>query len=130
MGGKSSAHSSSSTTTNYFDERVTAADNARISNGIIHGDNNVLQITDGGAVSDSLTFAGDVVDAALKFGLQSQKISMDNLAKESSEQLSFLDKSYQTALAAQQSSDERLIKSFMPYLMGSVALIALMSMKK
>lgn len=130
MGGKSSARSSSSTTTNYFDERVTAADNARISNGIIHGDNNVLQITDGGAVSDSLTFAGDVVDAALKFGLQSQKISMDNLAKESSEQLSFLDKSYQTALAAQQSSDERLIKSFMPYLMGSVALIALMSMKK
>lgn len=130
MGGKSSARSSSSTTTNYFDERVTAADNARISNGIIHGDNNVLQITDGGAVSDSLTFAGDVVDAALKFGLQSQKISMDNLAKESSEQLSFLDRSYQTALAAQQSSDERLIKSFMPYLMGSVALIALMSMKK
>lgn len=130
MGGKSSARSSSSTTTNYFDERVTAADNARISNGIIHGDNNVLQITDGGAVSDSLTFAGDVVGAALKFGLQSQKISMDNLAKESSEQLSFLDKSYQTALAAQQSSDERLIKSFMPYLMGSVALIALMSMKK
>lgn len=130
MGGKSSARSSSSTTTNYFDERVTAADNARISNGIIHGDNNVLQITDGGAVADSLTFAGDVVGAALKFGLQSQKISMDNLAKESSEQLSFLDKSYQTALAAQQSSDERLIKSFMPYLMGSVALIALMSMKK
>ena len=130
MGGKSSSSSSSSTTTNYFDERVTASDDARISNAVIHGNNNALAITDGGAVADSLAFAGDVVGAALTFGLQSQQESLDKLALESSNQLSFLNNSYQTALAAQQSSDERLISSFMPYLMGSVALIALMSLKK
>lgn len=130
MGGKSSSSSSSSTTTNYFDERVTASDDARISNAVIHGNNNAIAITDGGAVADSLAFAGDVVGAALTFGLQSQQESLDKLALESSNQLSFLNNSYQTALAAQQSSDERLISSFMPYLMGSVALIALMSLKK
>ena len=43
---------------------------------------NNVQITDGGAVQDSLTFAGNAVEAALTFGLASQSNALEVLEKQ------------------------------------------------
>ena len=130
MGGSSKSSSHSSTTTNYYDERVTGAEGSHIANATIHGNGNNVQITDGGAVQDSLTFAGNAVEAALTFGLASQSNALEVLEKQGSEQLNFVTTAYNSALAAQKSADERLISDIMPYLIGGVSLIALRALTR
>lgn len=137
MGGKSSGHTSNTTSTQYFDERVTGAEGSHISNAVIHGTGNSVQITDGGAVKDSLSFAGeavgfvgDAVSAALNFSLASQANTMELLKEQGSEQLSFLNSAYSSSLAAQRSSEERIITNIAPYLIGGVSIIALMALTR
>ena len=137
MGGSSKSSSHSSTTTNYYDERITGAEGSHIANATINGDGNNVQITDGGAVKDSLAFAnnglnfaGNAVEAALTFSLASQNNALEVLEKQGSEQLNFVTTAYNSALAAQKSADERLISDIMPYLIGGVSLIALMALTR
>ena len=130
MGGSSRSSSSSSTTTNYYDERVTGAEGSHIANATIHGDGNNVQITDGGAVKDSLTFAGSAVEAALTFSLASQANALDILEKQGSEQLNFVTTAYNSALSAQKSADERIVSDIMPYMIGGVSLIALIALTR
>ena len=130
MGGKSKSSSTNTTSTQYFDERVTGAEGSHISNAVIHGEGNNIQITDGGAVKDSLTFAGDAVNAALTFSLASQSKTMEVLREQGNEQLSFLNSAYSSSLAAQRSSEERIITSLAPYLIGGVSIVALMALTR
>lgn len=130
MGGKSSGYTTSSTSTTYFDERVTGAEGSHISNAVIHGEGNNIQITDGGAVKDSLSFAGDAVNAALNYSLASQAKTMELLKEQGSEQLSFLNSAYSSSLAAQRSSEERIISDISPWLIGGVSIVALMALTR
>ena len=137
MGGKSKSSATNTTSTQYFDERVTGAEGSHIANAVIHGEGNKIRITDGGAVKDSLTFAkdsltfaGDAVNAALTFSLASQSKTMEVLKEQGNEQLSFLNSAYGSSLAAQRSSEERIITNITPYLIGGVSIVALMALTR